>query len=169
MAVLTSDLEQVNPFPIKPQEAAALMRAQARHVMGARSTVTALKAQVRELRRQFDESNAEILNRLDEAVADLAAKEQLMRELAVELFKETGSKAPGPGIEVKIYQEPQYQEPRAIEWSLEHKHMDCLSLNRTRFEAAAKVHRPEFVEWVPTPKASIAQDLSKALGTEVQP
>lgn len=91
----------------------------------------------------------------------LSDAEKELREAAEIEYRETGNKAPAPGVTVKEVTWLAYKEPDAYAWALEHK--VALKLDARTFEKVIQ-GTPQLPSWVTrteTGKAYIATDLSK--------
>lgn len=100
--------------------------------------------------------------------ADRAAREQLvltenvLRETAVAVYRETGSKQPHPGVGIRVGTVLTYRPEEAMAWAMEHKL--ALQLDTRQFEQIAKTAPLPFVAKRDEPKATIASDLGAVVG-----
>ena len=91
----------------------------------------------------------------------LTEAEATLRAAAIEAYKATGNKTPGPGLAIKIMTRLEYELKDALTWAIEHKM--ALKLDSSAFEKIAKTTTLEFVRVDEEPMATIATDLDKAL------
>ena len=101
---------------------------------------------------------------LASAKAHCSEAEQTLRELILQAYRETGNKAPAPGVGIRIITNLIYDATKALEWAKQHGL--ALKLDTSAFEKIAKVDKPDFVEMAEEPQATIATDLSKVLQEE---
>ena len=113
----------------------------------------------REDYKQFSEIEAK-------AKADIEEVENILRESAVEKYKETKEKQVAPYIEIRVTKSLSYEQWRAVDWCKDNL-KDALKLDKSLFEKHAKavagtapIH---FVGVIETPQATIATDLSELL------
>lgn len=86
------------------------------------------------------------------------AEEAKLRELTLQVYAETGNKAPVPGVSIKIFEVLSYNLDEAMKWALEHR--VALKLDTPVFEKIAKVDKPNFVTITGEARAQVARDLS---------
>ena len=115
--------------------------------------------------RELEEVRAKCtneMNRLDAAI----------REAAVKVYRESGSKKPHPAVQIRVAKSYFYPEAAAIEWCKQ-KLPDALKvvLDSGLFQKAVMLlpNRPDFFEVKEEPKAAIATDLSGYLKDESAP
>ena len=140
------------------------LRARIIEVALRRQFLSLMMNQVSEARRVWDEENQDKLLALKAAQTDLAAEEQALREATIIAFKETGNKAPTPGVGIREITHLDYDPKTALAYALEHR--VALELNKKVFEGIARAEKLEFVTVRAEAQATIAQDLDKVLGTE---
>jgi len=108
--------------------------------------------------RVFLESRKATRITLDEAEAQL-------RNLALAAFaRDPDNKAPGPGVGIRVTTNLEYDQKEALDWAL--KHRFAVTLDKKEFERLARELNtpPPCVTKTERPVATIASDLSKALG-----
>lgn len=128
-------------------------------VAEARCKAQTLKEMVSELRDEWEKYNAQTLDNLTQAGANVAIEEDKLRELTLQIYEQTGNKAPAEGVSVKIFQTLDYDPKRALKWALSHQ--IALNLDKKTFETFAKITPLEFVLITEEPRAQIATNLSK--------
>ena len=94
-------------------------------------------------------------------VADCSEVEILLRDMTLAAYRETGSKHPAPGVDVRLVQQLDYDPAIAQLWGYEHG--VCLRLDPRAFEKLAKAMPLDFVTITEVPVATIAGDLDKVL------
>jgi len=114
----------------------------------------------------WQEEHAELLNSAEETATIAMEAEAKLRELTIQIFKETGNKSPALGVGIRELTKLEYDPEVALEWALEHK--IALSLDRRLFETFAKTTPLPFVERHIDLQGIIAADLSMALPTQAQ-
>ena len=117
-----------------------------------------------ERERLMDLWNAEhkaLLDSIFILAQQLPEAETSLRAAAIEAYKATGNKTPGPGLAIKIMTRLEYELKDALTWAIEHKM--ALKLDSSAFEKIAKTTTLEFVRVDEEPMATIATDLDKAL------
>ena len=133
-----------------------------REVNSIRNSQASLAAQLSELRKKFEEENAELIQEVKGGAADLVLAEERLKHLATNAYDaDPTNKKVAPGVTIKMFTQLGYEHSRALNWALEHKM--ALSLDVKAFEAIAKSTEMDFVIVMQVPKATIATDLSKAL------
>ena len=131
-------------------------------------TVAQLRNRVQDLKAAEDTAYQDFLRlrsldreNLEEARAQLAMAETVLRDAALQEFARTGNKAPAPGVGIRVLTKLVYDLRTAYDWALEHK--VALELDVPIFEKLAKAAPPEFVQVKEEPQATIATDLDKVL------
>ena len=107
----------------------------------------------------FQETHIDLFNNLNAAKAECAEAEQALRDMTIQTYKETGNKAPSPGVGIRIITKLIYDAGKALEWAKQHGL--ALKLDISAFEKIAKADKPNFVDVVEEPTATIAVDLGK--------
>jgi len=83
--------------------------------------------------------------------------EAVLRELTLQIYAQTGSKAPMPGVGIREITKLEYDAKVAFDWAVEH--VMALKLDTSAFEKIAKVSPPSFVTITTEPQATIATQL----------
>ena len=123
-------------------------------------------------RFSFDAVNEEIYDTYGDRLkvtqdAYVAAKQRVemletnARTVAVSEFQRTGSKKPHKALSVGEYEIMQYGEDDALEYCVEHEIVAAMKLNKKKFEAVAKVLRPDFVTFDTEARGRIATNLEE--------
>ena len=110
--------------------------------------------------------NAELLSNIGLKEINLQEAETNLRSEALEEYKATDNKAPGPGVAIKLFQKLEYDHEEAFKWAC--KHEMALQLNVGAFEKIVRISPDRagdlsFVQVSQEPQAQIATDLSKVL------
>lgn len=112
-------------------------------------------------RKRWDEEHQEDLIALKESQDAVAKAEAALREATLIAYKETGNKAPAPGVAVRKITVLDYAPSEALAWAV--KHSLALTLDKKAFETIAKHGRVPFVRIGLEPQATITTDLEKVL------
>jgi hypothetical protein len=132
-------------------------------VASIRRCQASLTAQLAELKKKFEEDNAELIQEVKGGAADLVLAEEKLRHLAANAYDtDPTNKKVAPGVTIKMFTEIGYDKKLAFDWALEHK--IALTLDTKAFEKIAPTANLDFVLVTQVPKATIATDLEKALG-----
>ena len=99
---------------------------------------------------------------LKTAEADVADAEVEVREQAMAVFAETGSKEPHPAVKIKMYAVLEYNDEDTIDYAREYL-PEALKLDKRTFKQAAQAITMNFVAILQEPRATIARDLSRYL------
>jgi hypothetical protein len=94
----------------------------------------------------------------------LGAAEERLRDAALADYEETGSKAPGPGLGIRVVTDVVYEVAQALTWAKEHGL--ALRLDNKQFETLAKADPLSVAEvavLAEHPQATIATNLDAAL------
>lgn len=83
--------------------------------------------------------------------------ESMLRELTLQVYTETGNKAPAPGVGIREVTKLEYDTKVAFDWAVEHTM--ALKLDTSAFEKIAKASPPNFVRVFLEPQATIATQL----------
>ena len=140
------------------------LRDQVIEVARLRQNVAVAADIVRKLREAWDIEHQGELVLLKGTQDDLAQAEAILRDAAVIAFKETGNKAPVPGVGIRDKTILDYLPSEALTWAKEHGL--ALALNTKEFETIAKSGQVPFVKIHTEPQATIATDLAKVLEKE---
>jgi len=133
------------------------LKEQIKVVVETRCKAQTLKEMVSELRTEWEKYNAQTLDNLTQAGADVAAEEAKLRELTLQAYAETGNKAPIEGVGIREVTKLEYDEKVAFDWAKAHKM--ALKLDTKAFEKIAKADTPDFVKIITEPQATIATQL----------
>jgi len=133
------------------------LKEQIKVVVKTRCKAQTLKEMVSELRTEWEKYNAQTLDNLTQAGADVAAEETKLRELTLQAYAETGNKAPIEGVGIREMTKLEYDEKVAFDWAKAHKM--ALKLDTKAFEKIAKADTPDFVKIITEPQATIATQL----------
>lgn len=113
----------------------------------------------------WEKENGLLLTSIAETKRQVIEAEATLRELTLKAYQETGSKAPAPGVGIRIVTRLIYDGDTALRWAKEHQL--CLMLDKRSFEKVAKAQRElPFVTYDDEPQAIIAIDLSTVLKEE---
>ena len=83
--------------------------------------------------------------------------ETLLRELTLQVYAETGNKAPAVGVGIREVTILDYDKKVAFDWAKSHKM--ALQLDKKAFEKIVKADTPDFVTVTHEPQATIATNL----------
>lgn len=119
-------------------------------------------AALNESRRAWDDAHAQEIDRIKATTQALSEAESALRAAAVAAYQETGSKAPAPGVGIRVLTKLAYHPDDALRWAKEHD--IALALDKAAFEKIAKAAPPDFVRTVESAQATIATDLSAVVG-----
>ena len=133
----------------------------------ARKRLAALNTEYEKVLRAWEERHAILLSDRLQAREELQAKEEALRQAAIQNYAETLDKHPTRGVSIRVLKRLQYAESTAIDWAITNLIPDFLKLNKGKFEkyakAVAETMPLEFVTIREEPQATIATDLDKAL------
>jgi hypothetical protein len=134
-----------------------------------RTEFALIDSAIKSRREQWEKDNWEILARQKQLLEIKDKAESILRERAVDFYNETKNKLPAPGVEVKLYQVLNYEEPKALEWAKQSG--IALKLDTKAFEKVVKAMdfasgRPDFVEIKEEARCTIATDLAKVLNNK---
>ena len=130
---------------------------QIKRVAEARQTKEALVQERNALLAQWEVENAGLITQLKDWSEACQQEEELLRELTIKAYNETGSKAPAPGVGIRERIVLQYDGKVAFDWAKAHK--IALMLDTKAFEKIAKADPPDFVKITTEPQATIATNL----------
>lgn len=157
---------QENPTPATAESLEQLVRqlAEARTIAGTADTAC------RDAEARFKSEHHAILEARDAARSTVAALEDQVRVLAVDVFQLTDDRRPAPGVEVVQETVVLYDEGKAFAWAVEHKM--GLKLDEKAFAKIATAD-PEGLKDVVSiskrAKTKIATDLTKVFGLALPP
>lgn len=112
-----------------------------------------------ELICEFNQQHKDLIEALCRARNDCAEEEARLRELALEAYRETGSKKPAPGVGIRVVMQLHYDEAEALAWAIESGAESCLSLQKTNFKKVAEGLKLDFVKIEEVHQATIAREL----------
>ncbi|HKV74622.1 MAG TPA: hypothetical protein VJN95_08885 [Gemmatimonadales bacterium] len=137
-------------------------------VQQARRIAVELAAKVGRAREDFETANADLLReaKLARDVAERA--EENCRVLALAAYQRNGERRPAPGVEIKLYREPHFEEATALNWARQAG--VAVLPERLDTKAFLKIAQSSgnalpFVTWTDQPEAQLAKDLDKALAS----
>ena len=107
--------------------------------------------------KAWEDENQVFLDAVKSASEYRNEQENLLRELTLEVYRETGEKKPVEGVNVKIFQKLLYNQEEAKDWCLEHR--VALKLDAPVFEKLAQAEKLPFVTITEEPRAQIATNL----------
>ncbi len=110
---------------------------------------------------KWEKDNADLIQEVNVASAEVTTTETLLRELTIKAYNETGNKTPAPGIGIREITKLEYDPKEALKWAMSHQ--IALSLDKKSFDGFAKATPLDFVKVYQEPQATIASDLSKIL------
>lgn len=87
--------------------------------------------------------------------------EAILRELTLQIYVETGNKAPAEGVGIRERTVLTYDGKVAFDWAKAHKM--ALKLDTSAFEKIAKADPPDFVKITSEPQATIATNLDNKI------
>ena len=126
-------------------------------VLEARAQYRQVKEQVDTLRQEFTSQHAALLDEETVRKQDMHTAEETLRTLAVETYRQTGSKTIAPGVGIREMTRLQYDSECALAWAIEHR--IALALDAKTFEKLAPVLNLRFVAACTEPQATLAQYL----------
>lgn len=137
---------------------------QVKAVAEARDNNERLQAEKADHYERWKRDNAPLLKIAEDAAAEAQEAESKLREMTLEVYAETGDKAPVPGVGVREMERLVYPEGLAFEWATA-KGL-ALTLDKKAFEKIARATHIPFVTKQPEATATIATDLQKVLDGE---
>ncbi len=135
----------------------------ATQVRDLRAAAEARKLDVIEVELAHRDQFADLYRAKKDAEDALAAAEAALREAAVAEYVATGSKAPAPGVGIRVTKGLQYDAAQAFAWAKDTGM--ALVLDKKAFEKIAPAANLPFVVTIEVPSATIATDLDAALAT----
>jgi len=143
------------------------IRELAEALQATRAAAKSVTLVLEEKRLAFELENAPLIQAKAEVEKHLADADGALRAFALAEYRDTGNKAPGPGVEIKMMTRLSYDPALALTWAME-KEVAC-TLDRRAFEKVAKALELGFVKASEEPTVTVAQDLAKALEREETP
>lgn len=108
---------------------------------------------------EFQTKNCEFFADVATAATAVSEAEDILRELTLQAYAETGNKAPEVGVGVRDQTVLNYDGKVAFDWAKAHKM--ALKLDTKAFEKIAKADPPDFVKITAEPQATIATELKR--------
>ena len=161
---LKADDERTNPDPVPTREDD--LRAAVLKVDGLRKALAYDVGYMKSETELFNKNYAGVLARVDALKKSVAEQEEVLRQLAVLHFEQTGSenKAVTPGVTITQKVDISYDPALAIRWAIHNNVEGVLKLNKPEFDkVAGSAMRPDFVNVEEGPAARLAKDLGKAV------
>ncbi len=109
--------------------------------------------------KKWQVDNEKLLNIGKAAVVSCEEAEDKLRELTLLAYKETGNKAPAPGVGIREVPKLEYDTSVAFEWAVEHTM--ALKLDVSAFTKIVKASPLGFVTITNPPQATIATELKR--------
>jgi len=144
------------------------LQEQVKRVADVRRLHAEQKARLDALRAAFDETHRQLIGDVDEIGDEIERAEHALKTLTVSHFQVTGEAKPVRGVEVKVFTSLDYNDTDAFDWAAaKGLAIKPASLDVKAFEKVmnALPEKPAFVKVVQTPRAQIATDLDKVLGS----
>jgi len=107
---------------------------------------------------EWADQHKTLLDTFNSTAQQVREAEAKLRELTLQVYEETGNKAPTKGVSVKIFEVLNYDPKVALKWAMTHQ--IALSLDKKSFEVFAKAAPLDFVTITKEAQATISQDLS---------
>lgn len=133
-----------------------------RDVARARRAEEGTKADLEELRREWEEDNASTIELLEHYKTKRVEAEDALRAAVLAASEE--EVADTEGVTVRNVKRIKYEEEHAVAWAMDNDHYTLLKLKVRDFETVAKKLKPDFVTITEERQATIAKDLSGVLG-----
>ena len=111
---------------------------------------------------QFGDRIGRMSVSLDLARSNVTDQERLVKEQALQTYKNTGEAKPVTGIHVKQFVTINYDPAKALDYARVHL-PKAVTLSKSKFEKAAKVLDLDFVTIDKEPRTTISRDLSGLL------
>jgi len=108
--------------------------------------------------KAWEDENQVFLDAVKVASEYRNEQENLLRELTLEVYAETGEKKPCEGVAIREVTRLDYDPKEALKWAMSHQ--IALSLDKKAFEGLQKATPLEFVKVSVEPQATIATDLT---------
>ncbi len=119
-------------------------------------------------RERWEDENARLLNDLKDATLAQQIAEGDLRAWTVSLYRETGSKRPGPGLGIRVVNKVTCSNGASVHYCIEHNLAHLLDVRAKAFEKyaldlAMTEYALDFVTISEEPQATLAADLDAAL------
>lgn len=108
-------------------------------------------------REAWEKENKEQIDLAAATKQDVIEAEAKLRELTLEVYAQTGDKAPVIGVGIREVTKLDYDKEIAFKWATEH--VMALKLDTTAFEKIVKASPLDFVRIYQEPQATIATQL----------
>lgn len=131
--------------------------AQIKVVAQARKKSDDMAAKRKSLYDEFQTEHVDFFADVATAASRVSEAEELLRELTLKAYAETGNKAPAPGVGIREMTVLTFDGKVAFDWAKAHKM--ALKLDVTAFEKIAKADPPDFVKITTEASATIATKL----------
>ena len=135
----------------------AALQEQIKQVARARQEAQRLADEKMGKLKAWEDENQIFLDAVKVASEYRNEQENLLRELTLAIYAETGDKKPCEGVGIREITKLEYEVPLAQAWAVEHR--IALQLDRKAFEAIAKTTPLDFVTSRVEAQATISQDL----------
>ena len=129
-------------------------------VAASRAALVRVSAWLYEQRVSWEASVADSIVREYALAEQVKEDEAALRAATLEAYRETGNKKPHEGVAVRIITKLNYEPEEAVAWAMQHRHTDLLALNKSAFEAVARVLKLDFVDIEEEPQATISTTLA---------
>ena len=133
------------------------LKEQIRVVVEARQKAQEAQEAKRLAMLEWEKQNEAIIREALFAEQAVKEAEHRLRELTLEVYAQTGNKAPVKGVGIREVTKLEYDAKAAYNWAVEHK--IALKLDTVAFEKMAKVSPPDFVRVFQVAQATIATQL----------
>jgi len=133
------------------------LQEQVRVVARARQRASELREDKAASMLEWEKQNKKLIDALNDATNYVAESENLLREMTLQAYAETGDKAPAEGVGIRERTILTYDGKVAFDWAKAHKM--ALKLDTKAFEKIAKADPPDFVKITTEPQATIATEL----------
>ena len=133
------------------------LQEQIKVVAEARQRAASLKSQRDILLDNWNKANQGLFDSLTQAGAEVAEVEARLRELTLQVYAETGDKAPAIGVGIREVTKLEYDNKVAFDWAV--GHTMALKLDVSAFEKIVKASPLDFVTVTKEPQATIATNL----------
>ena len=108
-------------------------------------------------KNEWEQQNSEMLATVSSTAAVVEIQEEILRELTLKAYNETGNKSPAVGVGIREVTKLTYDSKVAFEWGVDHKM--AIKLDTSAFEKIAKASSLPFVQIHQEPQATIAGKL----------
>ena len=133
------------------------LQEQIKVVVEARQKASEVNHALRSAQAVWEVTNHSLFEEDTQARIQCGESEQLLRELTLQAYAETGNKAPAKGVGIREITKLEYDTKVAFDWAVEHTM--ALKLDTSAFAKIAKVSPPDFVNVILEPQATIATQL----------